>query len=164
MANTPEEPPFYLSAMDPTRKRRTALVAGAVALAILFVAVGVAASVMLSGGKSPFGARTFTVHGTLAIADQSGYTASSAGGCAGANGYNDIGQGAAVVVSDAVGATVALGRLDEGHIAPEGGRCVFAFSVPNVPAGKGFYGVEISHRGMLKFSEGDAANTLALSL
>lgn len=94
--------------------------------------------------------------------------------CAGDGGYDDLKQGARVVVTDNAGATVAIGSIDKTEPVVEldddadGGyratSCVLKFTVPEVPAGRGFYGVEVTHRGRVQFSERDLLSPLALTL
>lgn len=74
--------------------------------------------------------------------------------CYGAGGYEDLRQGAAVIVKDDKGATVATGRLGEGtNLIPAGATardasegCRFQFEVPDVPK-RDFYEVSVTHRG-----------------
>jgi hypothetical protein len=104
---------------------------------------------------------TLTVQGTLELHDTNLFLAGS--GCAGQGGYSDIASGAAVTITNATGAMVALGRLEDPQLASLG-ECTFSFSVPDVPAGDGFYGVEVSHRGSVKYAEADLASPLTLTL
>ncbi|MEV4281886.1 hypothetical protein [Actinoplanes xinjiangensis] len=82
---------------------------------------------------------TFMVQGTFDLYDDNLYLASD--GCAGQGGYKDITTGAAVTITDATGAIVALGRLDSASLTSMI-NCTFSFSVSDVPADQGFYGVE----------------------
>ncbi|MFH8717485.1 hypothetical protein [Streptomyces zaomyceticus] len=77
-----------------------------------------------------------------------------AGGCEGSDGFEDITEGAAVTVYDASGTVVATGGL--GESTREGTTCRFEVLVPDVPTGRGFYKVEITHRGTLQISESEA--------
>lgn len=70
--------------------------------------------------------------------------------CTGTGSYADLASGAQVVVTDAAGKTVGLGRLDPGVRRERG--CVFFFKVTDVPAGGEFYGVEVSGRGLAQYS------------
>ena len=84
-------------------------------------------------------------------------------------GYDDIHLGAQVVVSDAAGATLAIGGLDAGLADPYEATCAFAFRVPDVPAGLGFYGLSIGSgdRGTMKYAESEISRgeiTLTLGL
>jgi len=97
---------------------------------------------------------TFQVSGTLTLAEGQFITTDDIGGCRGQGGFDDLALGAAVTITDASGAVVAVSQLS-GMNAGDGmqGTCELAFSVPNIPAGKGFYGVEVSHRGAVKYEE-----------
>lgn len=70
--------------------------------------------------------------------------------CSGVGAYADLASGAQVVVTDAAGKTIGLGRLDAGVRRERG--CVFFFKVSGVPAGGEFYGVEIVRRGRVQYS------------
>lgn len=89
--------------------------------------------------------------------------------CRMGGGYDDIRQGAQVVVTDETGAVVALGALDSGVLdlpdAEHWGtrKCAFPFTV-QAPTGRTFYGVEVSHRGRLQFTEQQLATPLELTL
>jgi hypothetical protein len=93
--------------------------------------------------------------------------------CAGKDGYGDMKVGAQAVVTDAAGATLALGSIveaepqitdpaDDGSSIAEG--CKLRFRVLSVPAGQKFYGVEVSHRGRLQYTEAEARQELTLTL
>ena len=89
--------------------------------------------------------------------------------CAGEGGYDDIAVGAPVKVTDADGSIVGRGELDVSLLAgfSEAGTptsCELKFTVSGVPAGKGFYSVEVSHRGAVTFDEADLAEPVKLSL
>ncbi|MEV4389104.1 hypothetical protein AB0J68_25895 [Micromonospora sp. NPDC049580] len=110
-----------------------------------------------------------TVAGTLMLTDTDGVTWNSTTGCQGDGGYDDITPGAQVTITDAAGATVGLGKLGNGILetapgATSGKGCKFAFTVPDVPAGKGFYGIEVSHRGVVQYPEKQVFGVLALTL
>ena len=82
------------------------------------------------------------------------------GACTGAGGFSDIGEGAQVVVSDDTGHTLTIVHLGAGSGTII--TCSFPFTA-TVPAGKGFYGISVSHRGVVKFSEAEVPSA-ALSL
>lgn len=155
--------------IQPQRPSRLPLVATLAAVAVaLVLAVGIGGILYVRhGGESPLaavkgaaGPSPYRVTGSVTL--PRGYDGLST--CAGNGGYQDIHEGAQVVISDSAGATIALGRLDAGSAS--GGRgCVLPFSVPNVPAGKGFYGIEVSHRGILRYEEHDiSTREIELSL
>jgi hypothetical protein len=93
--------------------------------------------------------------------------------CAGSGGYDDLALGAQVVVSDPAGTTVAVGSVTESIPITEwdddaedylATACTLRFLVTGVPAGKGFYGIEVSHRGRLQYSEAQARKELELTI
>ena len=79
---------------------------------------------------------------------------------AGIGGFDDIREGASVVISDAEGKRVALGSLQAGS---GDGACLFAFDVADIPSGQGPYAVEVASRGEVAFNEEDA-DGIVLSL
>lgn len=94
-----------------------------------------------------------SVRGAITIADTQGgwETGWVDTACDGAGGYADIDSGAQVVISDDAGRTLAITRLGDG-VKKDGG-CRFPIVPVAVPAGRGFYGVEVTHRGVVKFPE-----------
>ncbi|MEV7121714.1 hypothetical protein [Kitasatospora griseola] len=85
----------------------------------------------------------------------SGAVDTKTGGCAGSGGYSDIRTGAAVTVYNESGTVLATGTLGPG--SPKGAHgCVFTVTVSEVPKGPKFYQVEISHRGKINLSSGEA--------
>lgn len=113
---------------------------------------------------------TFTASGTLTLTDSSGllatlnpdYTLPAKGSpCSSGLGMDDIEAGAQVVVTGSDGHTLAIGELDAGkNDGGDGGapplsinHCVFAFSVTDIPSGKGPYAIEVAHRGKINFTE-----------
>jgi hypothetical protein len=143
------------------RRRRTWPVYAGIAVALL---AGIVALVVVLNRDD-----TITVSGTMtlpmALADTNlrsdgiacDGTSEAAGG-----GYSDVATGVQVVVSDSAGKTIAVGALSRG--ATKGSSCVMPFTVAGVPSGKGFYGVEVSHRGRLQYPEADLRRGLALTL
>lgn len=89
--------------------------------------------------------------------------------CTVGGGYADIRSGAQVVVTDDGGKTIALGELGGGTLLlPDldtwGTRsCVFSFSV-QVPGGHDFYGVEVTHRGVVRYTAEQLRQPVAMSL
>jgi len=86
-------------------------------------------------------------------------------GCAVSTGYDDIGAGTQVAVTNGSGEVLALAELTSGSLKQVGGRdvCWFYFSA-RVPEGSDFYGVEIAHRGVVRFDRADLDEELALGL
>lgn len=85
-------------------------------------------------------------------------------------GYDDLIAGAPVVVTDAAGMTVAIGKLGAGvpDIRPELNQylkvCTMRFTVTEVPAGRGFYGVQIASRDLVQYPEQRLAEPLTLTI
>jgi hypothetical protein len=95
---------------------------------------------------------TFILLGTFELTD--GVIGDGAGGCKGTDGYSDIFEGTSVTVYDAEGTVIATGYL--GESTRNGSTCEFQVAVSDVPAGEGFYSLEISHRGQVQLSEEEA--------
>ncbi|MGW6503003.1 hypothetical protein [Nonomuraea angiospora] len=131
----------------------------ALALAAVFLAAGC--------GSAPI-----TVTGTIAA--PGGFTNGGlAGGpgqlCAMGGGYSDIRAGAQVVVTDDAGKTIAVGQLEPGKIllprADAWGTrsCVFPFTV-QAPGGYRFYGIEVTHRGVVRYTAEQLRQPVEMSL
>jgi hypothetical protein len=107
---------------------------------------------------APSSPAAFEVDGVLTLKPGQ-FLADNGTSCEGKDGYDDLALGAQVSVTDAAGAVVALGKIDAMSYTDDpggdglGGTCDLKFSIPGVPAGKSFYGVEVSHRGAVKFEE-----------
>jgi hypothetical protein len=86
---------------------------------------------------------------------------SGAAACRGSNGYDDIAGGAQVTVTDEASKVVGVGALDPGQFNKVSSNCMFRFTVDGVTPGRPFYGVEIAHRGVVRFQ---GADVLAPSL
>jgi len=74
--------------------------------------------------------------------------------------------GASVTVTDPGGTVIAIGTLDGGRMNGSGltRTCTFTFTVKGVHAGKGFYGFEVSHRGIVQVAEADLARSVGLTI
>lgn len=153
--------------------RRRAAVVAVVALAVAAViAVGVAA--WLIGAQAQPTAEapqpqptTRTIAGQLQLGRGDFMWYSSTRTCAGRGGFGDIREGTQVVVTDEAGTTIALGRLRDSSPYVEAGvgiTCTFHFAIHDVPSGKKFYGVEISHRGRVQYTEDQLGAPLRLNL
>lgn len=82
--------------------------------------------------------------------------------CAGKRGYADLKIGTPVVVTDATGKTVGMGAIVTAKEISE--RCVMTFKVADVPKGSDFYGVAVSHRGVVQFSADAIKQPVKLTL
>lgn len=84
------------------------------------------------------------------------------GVCLGSSGFKDISGGAAVTVYDASGKVIAVANTTDGLWTDMptnhgDGTCIFQFTVKNVPASD-FYGIEVSHRGQVRYSAADLSD------
>ncbi|MCD7437290.1 hypothetical protein K4B79_03530 [Streptomyces lincolnensis] len=114
--------------------------------------------------KSPSSAEsqapgTFALTGTFELTD--GVVADGLGGCTGSDGYDDIFEGAAVTVYDGAGTVIATGQLGDSTLDSDR-TCRFGVAVADVPAGKGVYKVEVSHRGTVQLTETEAQSGASL--
>jgi len=160
---TPDTPEFTLTNLtQPTGpgapKRRTGLLAGLIAGSVV-VLVGLAVGAYVLFGRG------MTVSGVLVLTDQSsGIQVGQDGStCTGTGAFQDITGGATVNITDAGSATVGLGALDAGRYDTTKG-CVFPWKISGVPGGKGFYGIEVAHRGIVKFPEAEVRKPVSLTL
>ncbi|MEX2253839.1 MAG: zinc ribbon domain-containing protein [Acidimicrobiia bacterium] len=119
-------------------------VVGGALIAIVLIAVFV-----LGGGGGDEGQR---VSGTFTLFDQD--TADL--DCIGTGGYNDIGPGTEVRVSDEGGTVLATGALGSGKDL-EGLGCIYRFSLKTVPDAN-FYEFEVAHRGGITYSRAKLEN------
>lgn len=84
--------------------------------------------------------------------------------CIGQGGYSDIHNGTQVVVTDADGRTLALGRLTGAEVGGGLDVCAYTIRIGDVPGGHDFYGIEVSHRGRVQYSRSDVEKPLHLTL
>ncbi|OZF49695.1 hypothetical protein [Rhodococcus sp. 14-2470-1a] len=153
----PDSPP------EPTSpSRRTIIVAaavGAVALGVV-ISIVVVAVMAFNANREP---ETFEVLGAITLEDSiTTYGLPDGFECAGKGGYKDIGPGAAVTVTDEAGTLLAKGAIATSSGGSSG--CWLDFTVADVPRGKAFYKVEVSHRGELTYTESEAESGLVFSL
>jgi len=134
---------------------RTALVAVIAAVIGAAAGAGVMAWEPWKGGEE---GRTLVGTMILRDLDSTRWTTSARGvdkPCEAEGGYNDIRQGADVVVKDRAGSIVAAGSLEAGagvkSPPTDYARCGFSFEIPNVPDAD-FYSIEVSHRGALTYT------------
>lgn len=125
----------------------------------LIPALAVAALLAVGCGPAPI-----AVRGSLLIDEGTmGWQGKLGDRCETGGGYSDIHPGTAVAVTDASGATVALGALGDGT-QDGAGHCRFPFTVADVPGGGDFYGVEVSHRGKVQFKSEQLREPVELTL
>ena len=101
---------------------------------------------------------TFDLHGSLQLRDAE--TIRSA--CVGQGGYADIREHTEVFVTDGAEKTIGIGQVEKA--ANKGLYCEYEFLVRGIPAGLGFYGVEVSKRGRVQYSEAQMRAGVTLSL
>ena len=148
----PISPPMAPAA--PTAPRTFRWIVGGIAAVVALFGVSVILADHGVAGRAVM-PDTITVAGVVMLTDDDGFTGHSTGGiCAGDGGYDDLAAGASVTVYDGSSAIIGGGFVDSATY--NGSSCVLSFDIPDIPAGRGFYQVEISHRG--KISE-DEKNT-----
>jgi hypothetical protein len=137
------------------------------------IGVGLAAAALMLVGACGEGsekaenaepeAKGFDVSGTVTLTSSRGVEAYS-DTCRGTNGYDDIQEGAGVVVYNADGKKIGLGRLDAGEPGAYANvQCSFDFTVSDVPESGSIYSVEVASRGEVSFDR-DQADDVELSL
>jgi hypothetical protein len=148
------------------KRTRWPLFAGA-AVGIAAVAAAMTAFVV-GGSPIPVAAPSvspspavFRVIGAITLSGTDDHTGLFAEHCAGKRGYDDIRGGAQVVVS-ADGKTLAVGSLDPGVMISM--DCRLTFTIKDVPGGLPFYGIEVSHRGELKYTQQQLDGLIELTL
>lgn len=113
---------------------------------------------------------TLVLSGTVALKSTQFMWNSDTDLCWGTGGYGDLTIGAAVAVTDPAGIIVALGPITTGHVGDYDGNgvtaltCNLGFTVSNIPSGKSFYGVEVTHRGAVTYSEATLRNPITLTV
>ncbi|WKU04143.1 hypothetical protein [Micromonospora sp. HUAS LYJ1] len=110
------------------------------------------------------------VRGTFTL-EQSTFTWSEKNRiCAGVGGHDDIARGTRVIITDAAGVHLAVGKLDVGQPvidptdATRATSCLFPFTISGVPSGKGIYGVQVSRRDKVQFDEVDLGKPISLGV
>lgn len=157
-APTPPAPP----ARKPARAIAAAVAAALVVGGVIgyFLPHGNSTDKPKPGGSTK--PATVSLVGTLKVTGHGNGELDSLGGgsCTGSGGYSDIAEGAQVVITDDSGQTLAITHLEPG--AGDQFSCEFAFRA-DVPPGRGYYGVEVTHRGVVKEREVDLGG-IAISL
>jgi hypothetical protein len=142
----------------------------AAVLVLLTGAVLVLVALTPAGGSPAnfFGLGNFRVSGSVTLTDSYARGQQAFEGqalptddCWGSGGYADIKRGTQVTVTDANGKVIALGQLGGGRVS--GTACVLLFAL-DVPAGQDFYGVEIAHRGAVRYTVDQMHRQLSLGL
>jgi len=133
-------------------------------LVIAAVVLGLVAVGSYFGASALLKDEPFTVEGTLQLNTASITTTGLPPGfnCAGSGGFNDVGPGAPVTVSDEAGTLLAKSTLSGSVGGP--GWCALSFAVKDVPAGSKFYRVEVARRGDMSYTEDEARERVGLTL
>ena len=150
----------------------------------------VAAAVVIAGGVGAYLAArpassgpaptSFTIHGSLSIANNFAGSIAYGDGtsCHGGGGFADLQAGTAVQVANATGQTIATGALGWSQAnrvtmsAPAMGipstpvvaSCEMSFTIPDVPDGLPSYTLTISHRPPHVVQAGEAHERVQLSI
>ena len=162
-----QSPPWPAPPPTPAAGRRTARLAIAAAAAALVVGGLIGYFLPHADGNKAkpttptIGQKMVTVAGTLELVGHGvDEITVEAGSCSGSGGYSDIAEGAQVVITDDAGATLAITHLTAG--TGDNFSCSFSFSTA-VPAGKGYYGIQVTHRGVVKEPE-SSVTSVTISL
>lgn len=167
MTPAPESLPTDAPPPEPA-KNRTKLIAIVVAVVVV-VGAGVGIAVAVGGGDTK---HSFSTTGTMEV-DGAARTVGDLDideadiiykgtKCFTTGGYDDISKGTQVTVSDENGKTVGVGELSDGVYSE--GACSFPFTIKDLPAGRKFYKVEVSHRGGIQYTEKQMRDGVAVSL
>jgi hypothetical protein len=159
---------------EPRPKRPSRLVIALLALSVGGVVV--AAALLLPNvfpglASTPGGPGKFDITGELKVTGSGLKYGVHSGDCQGDGGYSDLRGGTSVVITNASGATVAIGQLSkegkpERHpVSPiKPVSCTFTFSVTGIPEGSEFYGVTIGKRGTEQYSRIQLGEPVRLAL
>ncbi len=170
-----EQPPLA------ARPRRVGLIAALAGGALLLMAAtGISVWLLTRPDSKPPTARgsassapalnPVTVSGELVLQrGQFSWQSAADPTCSGLNGFSDLAAGAQITVTDAAGKVLAVGSLQRGvaeGITTDGRAttCSLRFTVSGVPGGVGPYGVEVSHRGVVRFNEGELLSSIRLQV
>lgn len=166
-------PGMTLEEERPRPRRSVWLIAGAAACAVVGLAIGGAYAL---GGTNPVAgagpsksaspaAKKLTIAGDFTLQLTEFAWDKNPPTCWGRNGYDDIRQGAQVVITDSTGATVGVGQLSAGEpsvVSDRATKCVLRWQVPDIPDGSDFYAVEVSHRGKVQYSRAEVVGPIRL--
>lgn len=158
-AGEPVPPQWHLPPAPPKTgpsARQKWMIAG---LVVAIIGVG-----LTVGGKLLLRHSDFTTVGTVTFTSTSGGMDGLGTKCFGRAGYGDLIPGGAVDVTDNAGKTVAIGTITDNGTTVGSSTCVLPFTVSGVPAGKRFYGVTVTHRGVVQFTEAQMKAGVSLKI
>lgn len=115
-----------------------------------------------TGGEAVPAPADLSITGTLTVPGSEFEESTNVYTCVADAGYDDIHKGTDVIVTDPEGTVIAKGQLEGGPRAT--GGCIFSVSIPDVPTGHRFYGIEISHRGKVTYGREELEDPVELSL
>lgn len=144
----------------PPRRGRSPKVLLAAIAGLAVVGIVIAAVTATGGSDGP--TRT-TVSGELTLTD----SATAYSGCEGTGGYDDIEQGATVVLTNQDNKILGSTALSAGEADTADGTCTYTFSIDDVPMNDAQYAVEVTHRGKVINSRADMVDqdwTFSMSL
>lgn len=161
----------YLGAMHPTKTRLATTIITMIAALTL---TGCANTNTPQSGASQIKAQqavapTLTIHGILTLTTGQ-FMWNDTALCWGDGGYDDIAIGSPITITDETGTVIGIGHIDTSQaseFAPDftmPGRCTFGIMAKNIPANHDFYGVEVAHRGAVKYTKTDLANSITMTI
>lgn len=161
------QPPVPPGPQEPKRGSKAAIIipwclSGALAIALALVLIlggGTSALKPTKPAVKAVASHTITIDFVLTD------PATVNNGCTGTEGYDDIGPGTPVTVTDSTGAILGASSLGVGE--PSGSQCTWELTIPKVPDGKTFYSAEVGRRGKITESAADlkaADYTFSLTL
>jgi hypothetical protein len=163
---SPDPAPAWSAPPQTAVPKRSAVALRITAAAALLVVGGVGGYLLphhhadKPAPASPTKPPAVSLFGTLTLTSVGQIESPGDGSCEGRAGYSDIGEGAQVVITDDSGKTLTITHLEAG--SGDQFSCEFAFRA-DVPSGRGYYGVQVSHRGVVKEPETDLG-AIAISL
>lgn len=89
--------------------------------------------------------------------------------CVADKGFSDFAGGTQISVLDAEGNIVAVSELVDGYSTIGGGYrsgCAFKFEIGNIPAGRGFYSLDVGNafRGIYTVPEGETGKYISIKM
>ena len=121
------------------------------------LALVVVGALVVSAWAIAKGVEQHTVSGTVLVLDAAAsYDLEPGDECYGEDGYDDVNDGAQVVIADEDGTTLSTGRLSPGEF--DGLGCVFSFTLEDVSRAD-FYALNVAgeNRGELQYSYDELA-------
>lgn len=150
------------------------VIAAAVVIAVGMMVTATLVFDLLRGFRNQPPTGTFMIAGQMQVSGSGSNLAfgNSVGECRGKAGYEDLREGAQVVVAAANGRTIAIGQLGIGKSTTIGGdgsvarlvACTFPIKVDSVPDGEDFYKITVTHRGTHEYTRDQLRQPISLTL